>query len=135
MDSLADWLRENKFIINLKRGKTESLLFGTAQRIAKHSEPLKVSISRPSPTVITITEVYKYLGVLVDSSLNLNSNFDLCYKRGSWKIKTPGKIENLLGSGSSQYHLLFDDITNAYVLWHLTSSAHTDSNKQTFIFL
>ncbi|CAB3980663.1 Hypothetical predicted protein [Paramuricea clavata] len=79
MDSLADWLRENELIINLKRGKTDSLLFGTAQRITKHSEPLKVSISRPSPTVITTTDVYKYLGVLVDSSLNLNSNFDLCY--------------------------------------------------------
>jgi hypothetical protein len=56
MDSLADWLRDNELIFNLKRGKTESLLFGTAQRIAKHSEPLKVSISRPSLTVITTTD-------------------------------------------------------------------------------
>ena len=63
MDSLADWLRENELIINLKKGKTESLLFGTAQRITKYSEPLKVSISSPSPTVIATTKVYKYLAV------------------------------------------------------------------------
>jgi hypothetical protein len=62
VDSLADWLRDNELIFNLKRGKTESLLFGTAQRIAKHSEPLKVSISRPSPTVITTTDYIQISG-------------------------------------------------------------------------
>jgi hypothetical protein len=87
MDSLADWLRENELIINLKRGKTESLVFGTAQRIAKHNEPLKVSISRPLPTVITTTEVYKYMAVLVDSLVNLSSNFDSCYKRAAGRLR------------------------------------------------
>ena len=101
MDSLADWLRENELIINLKRGKTESLLFGTAQRIAKHSEPLKVSISRPSPTVITTTEVYKYLGVLVDSSLNLNSNFDSCYKRAAGRLRLLEKLRIYLDQAAA----------------------------------
>jgi hypothetical protein len=101
MDSLADWLRENELIINLKRGKTESLLFGTAQRIEKHSEPLKVSISRPSPTVITTTEVYKYLGVLVDSSLNLNSNFDSCYKRAAGRLRLLEKLRIYLDQAAA----------------------------------
>ena len=35
MDAIAKWLDENALIINLKKGKTESLLFGTSQRIAK----------------------------------------------------------------------------------------------------
>ncbi|CAB4008197.1 Hypothetical predicted protein, partial [Paramuricea clavata] len=63
MDSLADWLMDNELIINLKRAwKTESRLFGTAQRIAKHSEPLKVSISPPSPTVISTTDYIQISG-------------------------------------------------------------------------
>ena len=42
MESIADWFDENGLIINLKKGKTESLLFGTSQRIAKQSETLDV---------------------------------------------------------------------------------------------
>ena len=92
MDSLADWLRENELIINLKKGKTESLLFETAQSIAKHSEPLKISISSPSPTVIATTKVYKYQGVYVDSLLNLNSNFDRCYKGATGRLRLLVKL-------------------------------------------
>ena len=35
MDSIAGWFDENGLVINLKKGKTESFLFGTSQRIAK----------------------------------------------------------------------------------------------------
>ena len=42
MDSIADWFDENGMVINLKKGKTESLLFGTSQRIAKQSESLDI---------------------------------------------------------------------------------------------
>ena len=42
MDAIAKWVDENALIINLKKGKTESLLFGTSQRIAKQNESLTV---------------------------------------------------------------------------------------------
>ena len=42
MDAIAKWLEQNALIINLKKGKTESLLFGTSQRIAEQSETLNV---------------------------------------------------------------------------------------------
>eukprot|EP00794_Sanderia_malayensis_P010621 gene10621-11746_t len=42
MDAIAKWLDQNALIINLKKGKTESLLFGTSQRIAKQNETLSV---------------------------------------------------------------------------------------------
>ena len=35
IDWLAHWLKGNELVLNLKKGKTESLLFGTSQRIAK----------------------------------------------------------------------------------------------------
>eukprot|EP00795_Rhopilema_esculentum_P008370 gene8370-14344_t len=34
MENLSEWLRCNELISNLKKGKTESILFRTAQRIA-----------------------------------------------------------------------------------------------------
>ena len=46
MENLSRWLSSNELILNLKKGKTESILFGTAQRIAKQRNgPLKVNIS------------------------------------------------------------------------------------------
>ena len=88
MDNLSEWLRCNELILNLKKCKTESILFGTAQRIGKQlSEPLKVTISQPTPTVINNTKDYKYLGVQVDTTLNLNSHFDKCFKRASSRLR------------------------------------------------
>ncbi len=40
MESIADWMDKNEFIINLKEGKTETLLFGTTKRLTKLNEPL-----------------------------------------------------------------------------------------------
>ncbi len=40
MDLISNWLQENKLIINMKEGKTETLLFGTAKRISMQTEPL-----------------------------------------------------------------------------------------------
>ena len=66
MESIAGWLKENELIINLKKGKTESLLFGTAKRRSMQTEPLEVSVPCPTRTTITSTSDYKYLGVHVD---------------------------------------------------------------------
>ena len=71
MDAIAKWLDQNALIMNLKKGKTESLLFGTSQRIAKQNETLNVMY--PSDKVLN-TSHYKYLGIEIDSTLNLNSH-------------------------------------------------------------
>ena len=57
MDCLADWLKSNELVLNLKKGKTESLLFGTSQRIAKQTEPFEIKLSHQ--TVINNTTEYK----------------------------------------------------------------------------
>ncbi len=94
MDCLADWLKRNELVLNLKKGKTESLLFGTSQRIAKQTEPLEIELSHQ--TVIHNTTEYKYLGVHVDSSLNLNSNFNTCYKKASGRLRLLAKIRSYI---------------------------------------
>ena len=32
---LADWLKDNQLVMNLKNDKTESMVFGTAKRLSK----------------------------------------------------------------------------------------------------
>ena len=61
MELIANWLKENELVINLKKGKTESLLFGTAKRRNMQSEPLEVFFPFPTRTPITDTREYKYL--------------------------------------------------------------------------
>jgi len=79
MDCFADWLKSNELVLNLKKSKTEYLLFGTSQRIAKETtEALEIKLSHR--TVINNTTEYKY-SIRVDSSLNMNSNFNTCYKK------------------------------------------------------
>ena len=43
MTVIKNWLDKNRLIINLKKGKTESMLFGTAKRLGSHGD-LKVSL-------------------------------------------------------------------------------------------
>ena len=43
MTVIKNWLDKNRLIINLKKGKTESMLFGTAKRLCSRSD-LKVSL-------------------------------------------------------------------------------------------
>ena len=74
MDSIADWFDENGLIINLKKGKTESLLFGTLQMLAKQSETLDVKYRGSK---ILNSNQYKYLGIEIESTLNPKSKFPL----------------------------------------------------------
>ena len=53
--------------MNMKKGKTEAMLFGTAKR--KENKSLKLTIHGKN---INQTERYVYLGNLLDSTLSLN---------------------------------------------------------------
>ena len=64
MSCIANWLEENELIINLKKGKMESLLFGTAKRRAKDFGPFKI-LYRGAEILETTT--YRYLGMEMHS--------------------------------------------------------------------
>ena len=70
MNNISMWLRENDLITNLKKGKTESMLFGTNKRL--NEKKLDVEINN---TKIHNTQLYKYLGVKIDPSITLNQYF------------------------------------------------------------
>ena len=99
MAELSAWFSENELILNLKKGKTEALLFGTAQRIRKCTEPLCILHENDQ---INITSTYEYLGVQLDSSLNLNSDFDAKDKKASGRLRLSAKIRNHLNIESAK---------------------------------
>ena len=68
----------------MKKGKTESLLFGRSQRIVKENNELNVMYRGVKSLN---TSQYKYLGIEVESTLNLTYHFEKCYKRASSRLR------------------------------------------------
>ena len=70
MNNTANWLDKNKLIINMKKGKTESMLFGTGQRFGKENvKPFSVKTRDQS---ICYSTSYKYLEITLDPMLTLS---------------------------------------------------------------
>ena len=63
---VTTWLEENQLIVNLRKGKTECMLFGTSQRTKNKTFDIVHHHRTPSET-----NLYKYLGVQLDQNLNI----------------------------------------------------------------
>ena len=98
MDFISNWLKETE-LINMKEGKTEALLFGTAKRISMLTEPLKVC--QGSKAIRNIAE-YKYLGIYVNSSLDLNSHFERSYKKAAGRLRLLARLRKHFDSQSAR---------------------------------
>ena len=88
LQKVADWLEENNLFINLKKGKTEFVVYGSHQKLSKQS---KMDIKIYNQT-INETKSYKYLGVDLDNHLNLHQYFENVYKKASARIKLLSRI-------------------------------------------
>lgn len=93
MDAVSKWCRENELILNLKKGKTEMMIFGTSQKLKKLTSPIKIYFNNQ---LIKTTEQYNYLGSLLDCSLNFNKNFDRAYKKCSSRLRLLMKIRQFI---------------------------------------
>ena len=90
IERLSVWFAENELIMNLKKGKSEVMLFGKPQKLSKlKKETLNINYGS---SAINVTTEYKYIGVHIDSTLNLNTNFDKVYKKASGKLKLLAKL-------------------------------------------
>ena len=69
------------------------MLFGTRKNLAKHARTLNVTYGNH---FINPTTTYKYLGVDINSPLNMNTNFDRTYKKASGRQKLLRKIRLFL---------------------------------------
>ena len=90
--SLAPWFRDNELIINLRKGKTEVLPFGIAKRLSGfNGNELNLSVNRSR---IDTTTNYKYLGVHLDPTLNLDMHFSKTYKKAAGRVNLLRRIRS-----------------------------------------
>ena len=98
--NLSSSFRDNELVLNLKKGKTECMIFGTAKRLnALNGRQLALTVNG---TLINTTSSYKYLGVNLDSSLNLESHFDKMYKRAAGRFNLLRRIRPLIDKSSAE---------------------------------
>lgn len=78
--------------MNLKKGKTEAMLFGTAKRLnILHGAQLETTVNG---STINSTTDYKYLGVYLNSTLNLSTHFDKIYKKADGRVNLLRRIRS-----------------------------------------
>lgn len=95
-DTLLDYFRRNELVLNLKHGKTESMLFGTAKRLSKQSKD-SLTIKFDNIPVHHVTS-YTYLGNQLDSNLTLQDNFDKAYKKATGRLNLLAKLRRYLNT-------------------------------------
>ena len=69
---------ENKLIINLKAGKTKSMLLGTSQKLSIVWNQIQLFYNGTS---IHVVKSYKYLVTIVNLNLNLGEQFSKTYNK------------------------------------------------------
>ena len=100
INSVHRWLNENELILNLKKGKTESMLFGTGKKLSLlGGKQLEIHVDGK---LINSTTTYKYLGVHLDPTLTLATHFDKTCKKAASRVNMMRKIRNSLTSNAAE---------------------------------
>ena len=102
---------------NLRKGKTEALLFGTRRRLNMLHGKLALKFG---PFEINSVNNYKYLASVIDESLTLSENFNCSYKKASSRLRLLNALRpNLDDKTSTLIYttmvtplLMFNSITN-----------------------
>ena len=79
--ALADWLESIHLKCNMKKGKTESILFGNQKRIKDQSLNIQHRFNS-----LSYTSTYRYLGVKPDQTLALRDHAESAYKMTSGRL-------------------------------------------------
>ena len=83
------WIKENCLLLNLKKGKTEFVLYGSKLNVKKcHIQIDNKEVHQPT--------TYEYLGVTPDQHLNLNEHYSKVFKKICTRIKLLRKIRHTL---------------------------------------
>ena len=89
LNLLAAWFKENELILNLKKGKTEAMIFGTAKRLVMLNRGLKFKYQHHT---VNVTTSYRYLEVDIDPSLTFNEYFIKSYKKATGGLHLLNKL-------------------------------------------
>jgi hypothetical protein len=80
-NAVVKWLESMDLVSNMKKGKTEVMLFGTTQKIQNNSLDIMYRFKK-----LSTTASYKYLGVKLDQSLSLREHINSVYKKASARL-------------------------------------------------
>ena len=85
---VGKWFTNNNLILYLKKGKTELVVYGTSQKLAKQPS-CNVSLHG---TPIYQTTSYEYFGITLDDHLTMSMQIDKIYKRALNRVKLLQRI-------------------------------------------
>jgi hypothetical protein len=83
----------------MKKGKTESMLFGTGKRLSTLND--RQMNLECNGSKVNFTSHYKYLGVHLKSSLNMNDLVNKAFKKASGYLKLLAKTRSFLSTKAS----------------------------------
>ena len=99
MEIIAKYFDNNELIINLKKGKTETMIIGTAKRLSMNNENFKVTFRN---TEINHVNSYKYLGVHINDTLTFQNHFNKIYKKASARLRLLERIRPNLDQSTAR---------------------------------
>ena len=99
MEQIGQYCFKNEMLLNLKKGKTEVMLFGTAQRLNRHGKELAIFYN---DACINFVTEYVYLGNLLDNHLLLSSNFERAYKKACGRFRLLNNVRKNLTSEATE---------------------------------
>ena len=83
INNVQRFMTDNELIVNLKKGKTEGMLFSTAKKLSEsHNLNLLYGETR-----INNATSYKYLGILIDPELRLTDHFENTIRKSTSRLK------------------------------------------------
>ena len=124
---VSSYFQSNQLVINLKKGKTEAMLFGTSKRLSSCSNKLSLSYDNKA---IETTETYKNLGTTLDSSMSLTNNFNKMYKRAMSKLRVLLSLQNHLDITNQIQNLPLHDSSMYYVQLHCQPQLESDAEEK-----
>ena len=83
LEQIASWFNDSNLVINLKKSKTECVLYGTHQKISSASG-FEVKLHGMK---ITVSTSYNYLGILMDKSLSYKEHIEKVLKKANSRGK------------------------------------------------
>jgi hypothetical protein len=122
-EQILAWINENCLILNKKKGKTEFILY----RAKSNNKNCNIKVGYD---IINQPQSYEYLGVTLDSHLNLNEHYTKVSKRINTRIKLLKKIRHEIPPYVAEQ--IYNSIIKPIFLYCSTvnlGQSHTWSNR------
>ena len=102
LDQLTAWFINNNLIVNIKKSKTECVLFGSCQKLSTISvKSRRLNVKLNGVNVIE-TNTYDYFRVKLDKNLNFAEYLEKIYKKASSRVKLHARIRHNIGPTTAQ---------------------------------